>query len=165
LGRALSAAQEDADRQDGREKLARLRALAPMHERATEEALATGTLPIHGEFYPSNVLSEESGPTYAIHPVDWEMAALGPPLIDLAALTSGRWGPDDRIAMMRAYREGVRSAGARCSVLDEIVRKAAACRLLLAVQWLGWAAGWPAPADHRNDWLEEAERSAEELRR
>ena len=119
---------------------------------------------IHGEFYSSNVLIEESGATYAVHPVDWEMAAFGSPLLDLAALMSGGWGSDDRIAMARAYREAASDAGAHCPGVDEFTRRVAACRLLIAVQWLGWAAGWTAPAEHRNDWLEEAERCAEELR-
>jgi aminoglycoside phosphotransferase (APT) family kinase protein len=169
LLRALSAAQKEAQRWPlardvAREKLARLRGVATVHERATEEALATGRSLIHGEFYPSNVLVGESGASPAVHPVDWEMAALGPPLLDLAALMSGRWGPDDRIAMTRAYREAAREAGAHCLGLDEFMRGVAACRLLLAVQWLGWAAGWSAPADHQNNWLEEAERCAKELR-
>jgi aminoglycoside phosphotransferase (APT) family kinase protein len=163
LARALSTAREDARKSPvGREKLTRLRELAPMHERAINEALATRTSLIHGEFYPSNVLAEDSGPTYAIHPVDWEMTALGPSLFDLAALMS-RWGPHDRNAMASAYREGARAAGAPCSDLDECLQRVAACRLLLAIQWLGWAAGWQAPADHRNDWLEEAEQCADEL--
>jgi hypothetical protein len=164
LQRALAGAQELARsittaRGVAREKLARLRALVPAHERAIQAALATGPSLIRGEFYPSNVLVEGSAASYAVHPVDWEMSALGPPLLDLAALVSG-WSHQDRAALTRAYREGagVRSAPS----LDELQRSLAACRLLLAVQWLGWAADWTAPAQHRNDWLEEAERCAEE---
>jgi hypothetical protein len=66
--------------------------------------------------------------------------------------------------MTMAYRAGVQAAGAGCSMLDEFMRSVISCRLLLAIQWLGWASGWTAPEDHRNDWLEEAERCAEELR-
>jgi aminoglycoside phosphotransferase (APT) family kinase protein len=165
LARALSAAEDDARTSDAaREKLSRLRALASAHERATRGALATGASLIHGEFYASNVLIEQSGPVFTIHPVDWEMAALGPPLVDLAALMSGRWRTDDRIAMATAYRAGAQSMGLRCPALGELLLTVAACRLLSAVQWLGWATDWTAPADHRNDWLEEAERCASELR-
>jgi aminoglycoside phosphotransferase (APT) family kinase protein len=165
LARAVSAALENARASDAaRKKLARLRALASAHERATEAVLAAGLSLIHGEFYPSNVLIEQSGATFAVHPVDWEMAAIGPPLLDLAALMSGRWSSDDRMEMAAAYREGVRSAGAHCPALRGLLLGVAACRLLLAVQWLGWAADWTAPADHRNDWLEEAEQCAGELR-
>ena len=151
LARALSTAQGD--------KLSRLRALAPVHDRAIEEALRMRVSLIHGEFYASNVLVQRSGSTYAIHPLDWEMAALGPAPLDLAALMSGRWSDDDRLAMTNAYCDGAKTAAR-----EEITRGVTACRLLVAVQWLGWATEWTAPADHRNDWLEEAERCAEELR-
>jgi aminoglycoside phosphotransferase (APT) family kinase protein len=171
LARALCALQDNAEtsgaaRDMARDKLARLRALASAHERAIEQALTTerSRSLIHGEFYPSNVLIEQSGASFVVHPVDWEMAALGPPLLDLAALMSGRWSLDDRIAMAMAYCEGARSAGARARMLGDLLLEVAACRLLLAVQWLGWAAEWTAPAGHRNDWLEEAELCARELR-
>jgi aminoglycoside phosphotransferase (APT) family kinase protein len=168
MARARSAAEEEArngptGRDGAREKLARLRAIAPAHERSLAEALAAGDTLIHGEFYPSNVMVDRRGTTYAIHPVDWESAALGPPLLDLAALLSGHWRPEERDAMEKAYRDGAQVVGARCSRPDEFRRRLAACRLLLAVQWQGWARAWDPPADHRNDWLEEAERCAEEL--
>jgi len=158
MARALAEAQQDA------EKLARLRALVSVHERAMETALLMGPSLIHGEFYPSNVLVEQCNATYAVHAVDWEMAALGPPLLDLAALMSGRWSHDDRMAMAAAYRDGARSAGVRCTAAERLLLGAAACRLLLAIQWLGWSAEWTAPADHRNDWLREAELCEKELR-
>jgi hypothetical protein len=158
LFRALAAAEHDA------EKLARLHALISAHERAIEMALAMNPSLIHGEFYPSNVLVEEHDGSFLVHPVDWEMAALGPPLLDLAALTSGRWRRDERVVMATAYCEGARSAGLRCAPPAELLLGVAACRLLLAVQWLGWSAEWTAPADHQNDWLEEAEQCERELR-
>jgi hypothetical protein len=145
-------------------RLARLRALGPVHERAILYALSMGEKLIHGEFYPSNILVDLRGTTCRVHALDWEMAALGPQLLDLAALLSGPWSPDDRHAMAAAYRDAARTAGATLVPLDEFQRGLSACRLLLAVQWLGWARDWDPPADHRNDWLEEAERCAEELR-
>jgi hypothetical protein len=161
LARALRATRKKA----ARDRLARLRALAPAHDRAIAQSLAARKGPslIHGEFYASNVLIEQGSGATAVHPVDWEMTALGPPLLDLAALMSGRWGARDRIAMAAAYREGARFAGARSPGVDELLREVAACHLLLAIQWLGWAADWRAPADHRNDWLEEAELCAHEM--
>ena len=169
MARALSTARHHAKssaaaRDAARDKVERLRALAPMHERAIAAALAASPSVIHGEFYPSNVLVRQSDASVAIHPVDWEMAAVGPPLLDLAALTSGRWSESSRAAMATAYREGARSAGVRGPTVDEILRGVAAARLLLAVQWLGWAAEWTAPEEHRNDWLEEAELCSSELR-
>lgn len=169
MTRALFAAKKDAERSrvardPAREKLERLRALVSVHERASEAALAAEPSLIHGEFYPSNVLIDQHDTAFAVHPVDWEMAALGPRLLDLAALMSGRWSRDDRAAMASAYCDGARAAHVPCPSLEQILLGVAACRLLLAVQWLGWAADWTAPEDHRNDWLEEAELCASELR-
>jgi aminoglycoside phosphotransferase (APT) family kinase protein len=129
-----------------------------------QEVVGEGETLIHGEFYPSNVLVDQRGTSCSIHPVDWEMAGAGPPLLDLAALLSGRWGPDDRETMQQAYCEGAPEARACFATPDAFRRGLTACRLLFAVQWLGWARGWDPPPDHQNDWLEEAERCAEELR-
>jgi GT2 family glycosyltransferase len=45
---------------------------------------AAGTV-IHGEYYPENILCDETG----VHPVDWESAAVAAGEIDLATLTEG----------------------------------------------------------------------------
>jgi hypothetical protein len=66
--------------------------------------------------------------------------------------------------MQQAYCEGAPEARACFATPDAFRRGLTACRLLFAVQWLGWARGWDPPPDHQNDWLEEAERCAEELR-
>ena len=103
---------------------------------------------IHGEFYASNVLVVDGGRRVA--PVDWEMAGVGPGLIDLAALTTGGWRAEEQEAIAAAY--GPHDAGA----LD-------CCRLHLALQWLGWSGDWEPPAEHAHDWLGEAVRAAERL--
>jgi aminoglycoside phosphotransferase (APT) family kinase protein len=121
-----------------------------------------GTL-IHGEFYPSNVLVQERWGERHIRPVDWEMAGVGPPLLDLAALTSGEWDTRARTAMALAYRDAALQAGALMEPMDRFLRTLTACRLLLAVQWLGWGRGWEPPPHHRQNWLAEASRCAEEL--
>jgi aminoglycoside phosphotransferase (APT) family kinase protein len=36
-------------------------------------------------------------------PVDWEMAAVGPGLVDLAALSAGGWTAPEREALALAY--------------------------------------------------------------
>ena len=56
---------------------------------------------IHGEFYPCNILIRGTGPRARVCPVDWELAAVGPGLIDLAALMTG-W--DDRAQRALAAR-------------------------------------------------------------
>jgi Ser/Thr protein kinase RdoA (MazF antagonist) len=112
---------------------------------------------LHGEFYASNVLvaGEESAPRVA--PVDWELAASGPGLIDLAALVSGDWRDEDREAIVGAYR-------ATPGIEDFSLRQLDFARLHLAVQWLGWAPpAWVPPEGQRHDWLGEALALAERL--
>lgn len=145
---------------DGRGALAAtLRRIQRTHAAAVEEVADAPRTLIHGEFYPSNVLLEEG----RIRPVDWEMAGIGPALIDLAALTSGSWTPEERAGMALAYRNAVLRAGAPVQPLDAFLRTLTACRLLLAVQWLGWGRSWEPPPEHRQDWLQEAVRCVEAL--
>jgi aminoglycoside phosphotransferase (APT) family kinase protein len=107
---------------------------------------------IHGEFYASNVLVDDAERPDRVAPVDWEQTAVGPGPIDLAALASGRWNDEARAAIAAAYRE---TAPAAFDDLD-----LAACRLHLALQWLGWSESWSPPPEHRHDWLAEAAAAA-----
>ncbi|MQA73299.1 MAG: phosphotransferase [Solirubrobacterales bacterium] len=109
---------------------------------------------VHGELYPSNVLvRRERRP--GVYPVDWEMAAVGPGAIDLAALVGG-WGPDQRQSLALAYLEGLGAAGGRAPELEELMTDLSRCRLALALQWLGWSSDWLPPREHAHDWLGEA---------
>ena len=86
---------------------ARLRAvewLAPRYEAASEELLALPRTIIHGEFYASNVLVAGDPADPRVAPVDWELAASAPGVVDLAALVSGGWSDEDREAIAAAYR-------------------------------------------------------------
>lgn len=141
--------------------------LAQRTLKAVEWLVRQPTTFLHGEFYPSNVLIEPeglvdpAGAEYRIRPVDWEMAGIGPGLLDLAALTSGVWSEMDREMMMQAYRsalpEDLRPAE------DELRQGLRLCRLLLAVQWLGWSNEWTPPADQAHDWLASALELAAEV--
>ncbi len=93
---------------------------------------------IHGEFYPSNVLVAGA----RIAAVDWEMAGIGPGVLDLAALANG-WGVAERAAIVAGYGRLAPHA------LD-------AAELHLSLQWLGWSEGWTPPPEHGRDWLSEA---------
>lgn len=125
--------------------------LAVRHEAVVEALLALPRTAIHGEFYASNVLVAGVGATPRVAPVDWELAARGPGLTDLAALLSGGWGESERAALAAAY-------GA------DSPRELDFARLQLAIQWLGWAPpAWEPPAGQRQDWLGEAVALAEGL--
>jgi hypothetical protein len=116
---------------------------------------------VHGEFYPSNVLVRRSGACTHVVPVDWEMAGIGPGLLDVAALTSGDWTAADRERLALVYRDSLPLA-ARPSA-DDFLDALAHCRIYIAVQWLGWSQDWSPPAEHAHDWLAEAIAAAEDL--
>jgi hypothetical protein len=114
---------------------------------------------VHGEFYAANILVARDGDAPRISPIDWEMAGVGPALIDLAALTSGRWSDDDRRRIEAAYT----TACSRPLAGDGLAVGLACCRLHLALQWLGWSPTWVPPEEHHHDWLGEARAAAEHL--
>ena len=121
---------------------------------------------IHGEFYASNILvddDEAAGAAPRICPVDWEVAAVGPGLMDVAALTSGQWSDGQRTAMVAAYHRGLIDAGVAAPALPELIRSLDACRLHAALQWIGWASDWTAPPDQARDWIAEALAAADRL--
>ncbi|MGB7685878.1 MAG: aminoglycoside phosphotransferase family protein [Solirubrobacterales bacterium] len=130
--------------------------LVTRYETALDELLALPKTVIHGEFYASNVLVG-SGPDPRVCPIDWELAAVAPGLVDLAALISGEWSEEDRGALVSAYRSAPGVAPFTDRQLDLV-------RLHLAIQWLGWTeSSWVPPEGQRHDWLREALALAEGL--
>lgn len=134
--------------------------IAERYEAVIERLTSLPSTVIHGEFYASNILIERKSTGVRVAPVDWELAAIGPGLIDLAALTAGSWSNADRISFAAAYHR----ARTRNGSLDDLLTDLAFCRLHLAVQWLGWSPQWTPPREHAHDWLGEAVRLTEELR-
>ena len=116
---------------------------------------------LHGDFYASNVMVEvpESDGRACVRPVDWEMAAIGPPALDLAALTAGKWSAAERARLVDSYCDE------RASTDPEQARESFEyARLHLAVQWLGWSEHWSPPPQHAHDWLGEALQLSSALR-
>ena len=89
--------------------------LVGIYDRAIERLIRLPSTLIHGEFYASNILVQETREGCRIRPVDWEMAAVGPGLIDLAALTSGAWAERERTEMAAAYHDALLSEGCPAS--------------------------------------------------
>jgi hypothetical protein len=137
--------------------------LAERYDRVIERLLALPTTFLHGEFYASNVLVQETAAGLRVCPVDWEMAAIGPGLMDLAALSAGGWTEAERNDLALAY--WAEWAGQQTDAPDtaDFLSALDHCRLHLAVQWLGWAADWVPPPEQRQDWLGEALRLAERI--
>ena len=137
--------------------------LAGRYERVVARLSALPATFIHGEFYPSNVLVQEGAGPPRIWPVDWEMAGIGPGMIDLAALTSGTWGEPDRQAIALSYHAALRAASKDKGGVRRFLEDLDYCRLHLAVQWLGWSATWSPPPEHAHEWFAEAMHLAEKL--
>jgi hypothetical protein len=121
------------------------------YDRVIEVLLALPRSVLHGEFYPSNILIQRQA-VIRVCPVDWEMAAIGPALSDVAALASGKWGRDERLRILKAY----------CAALPkrlqpgDLITAFDCCQLQLAVHWIGWSRNWSPPQEHAHDWLAEA---------
>lgn len=121
------------------------------HERASELLVELPSVILHGDLYASNILVS-SQRAFTVWPIDWELMARGPAVLDVAALTSGSWRPDQRQALVAQYRQ---RAGMRGKP-DEWDRALQAARLQICVQWLGMPAGWEPPAWESHDWAAEA---------
>jgi hypothetical protein len=111
---------------------------------------------IHGEFYPSNVLIEETGGVVRVCPVDWELAALGPAPMDLAALTAGNWTDEQKMALALAYHKALLPGDGCLAPPDDLLVSLEYCRLHLAIQLLGWSPEWSPPPEYARNWLGEA---------
>jgi hypothetical protein len=156
MRRAQEMIARSADRQSqsARQSFARL---DENYEQVVERLAALPVTFIHGEFYASNVLIGRTASGLRVCPIDWEMAGVGPGLLDLAALIAGRWTDSERLALARAYHAAL---AVTCDLAplreDRFLEALDDCRLHLAIQWLGWSDNWTPPPEHAQDWLGEA---------
>jgi hypothetical protein len=98
---------------------------------------------VHGDLYASNVLVANG----RVCPVDWELAGVGPGVLDVAALTSGL--PEaDAAELAEEYRRALVRPPDPASFLVDLD----CARLHLAIQWLGWSPEWSPPPEHARDW-------------
>jgi hypothetical protein len=133
----------------------RLTWLAERYDIVVERLLAQTPVFIHGEMYASNVLVDGT----RVCPIDWEMAAIGPALVDVAALVAGPgWTDADAKAMLDAYCTEVGT-----TVDAELAADLDACRAYLAIQWLGWSSSWTPPVELAHDWLSVAVAATERV--
>ena len=126
-------------------------ALGARHEYALRAlSSATPTL-VHGDFYPSNIVVTEE----RIAVVDWELAGIGPAVLDLAALAAGGWDHEQRHDLISAYHDEARGAGP-VETLTALTRRTDLASLHLALHWVDSPPEWEAPDEHRRDWFGDA---------
>jgi len=137
--------------------------LALRHEAVVERLMSLPMPFIHGEFFACNVWIQGSGKDRRVCPVDWEMASVGPGLIDLAALCAG-WSDRKRTALAFSYYDvWRRQRSHRLPSKADFLSALDCCQLQLAIKMLGWSSSWSAPPQHAHNWLTEAIRLAEGL--
>lgn len=162
LERAQSLCRENRRRQRVVQRIARA------YPWIVDQLLRMPQTIIHGELYPANVVVSRTGSHERICPVDWELAALGPALVDLAALMTG-WTPDKQRRLARAYfaatyQQGCGSHDALLARLPRtFVEDVSLCRLHVALRMLAWAEDWRPPEEHVTDWVAEAAQVADTL--
>jgi Ser/Thr protein kinase RdoA (MazF antagonist) len=140
-----------------------LTALAGQYDKVARFLAALPPAFIHGEFYASNVLVDTAHSPPRVCAVDWELAATGPAVLDLAALVSGTWTDSQRMELIAAYQSGLPAANSWAGDLAALSHAVDFARLHLAVQWLGWSPDWTPPAAHAQDWMANAERLGKKL--
>ena len=108
---------------------------------------------IHGEYFGKNVMIRPEESDKAIAVIDWETAAFGPRCVDLASITAGRWTPEQRATMCRAYIEQYGIETGHRLELDVLARELEQVALYRTLWWLGY---WSKGDDvHINRWMKE----------
>jgi hypothetical protein len=139
-----------------------MHALSDSYRKVVDWLLCESASFLHGDFYSSNVVIEHAaGRPYTVRPVDWEMAAVGPPSIDLACLLAGNWTDDERAAAADAYYSELAALGHPVPDRERYRRTLDYCLIHLSVRNLGWSGDWSPPSDRVHDWLGEAFRLCE----
>ena len=134
--------------------------LTKRYSKVVEHLEALPRTLVHGELYASNIIVTEPGSSLCV--IDWDMAGMGPGLIDLAALTAGDWTQDEKLALALAYHGALTPDQGYPMTPDSLLAALDFCRLHLAIQWLGWSSMHGSPPD-RLAWLSEALSLAEKL--
>jgi aminoglycoside phosphotransferase (APT) family kinase protein len=130
------------------------------YDSVVEQLLALPVTIVHGELYSFNVLIDGRGGALRVCPIDWEMAALAPRLVDLAGLIAGSWTAAEKRSLALVYH-GAADVGDLWPV-DEFLRALDWCRLHVAVQWIGWSKR-PMRRRRWSSWVREALAVADEL--
>lgn len=140
-----------------------LQRLAQRYDSVVDRLLSMPRTVIHGEFFGSNILVRSGCSIGQISVVDWDMVALGAPLMDLAALTAGERDGSRRRELALTYRAALGESPLASADETEFLRDLEFCRLHLAIQWLGWSPDSPPPRTQAHRWIEDILEIADRL--
>lgn len=126
----------------------------PGYETVVKDLAGLPTTLVHGDLYASNVLVAPG----RVCAVDWELAGVGPGVLDVAALTMG-WEEAERSMLVESYRQTL----AKPPDSVDFAHDLDSARLHLALQWLGWSSTWQPPPEHTRDWRVELPQLAERV--
>jgi thiamine kinase-like enzyme len=93
---------------------------------------------IHGQFFGKNIMVRRGPAAPRIVVIDWETAALGPGLVDLVSLTSGKWTREQRQAIWAAYFDAYTAETEQPIDWESFCRDVTAVTLFHALEWLAW---------------------------
>ena len=113
------------------------RILAP-HETALEHLAGREEALVHGHFGAANIVVDADASPVRVCPVDWEQAALGSRLFDLASLCDG-FAPPELHRIWDAYGEAAAEDGLETPEREELRLAVDRLRLHRVVAWLGSA--------------------------
>ncbi len=101
---------------------------------------------VHGSYRPKNVLVDTRRTAPRICPIDWELAAIGPPLHDLAFLADGCDRPEVEL-LCESYVAQAATRGLVISCTGEIPVQLERLRLHKALRSLARSAEWAYPEE------------------
>jgi thiamine kinase-like enzyme len=118
---------------------------------------------IHGQFFPANVMFRPPPATHRVAVIDWETAALGPGVFDLASISSGTTR-ERRLALWRAYADQYQTDTGQEIEWEHFQRECLAGSVFHALEWLVWWAQHPEPSKRLAKFLRELDALLEQSR-
>jgi thiamine kinase-like enzyme len=134
------------------------------YDRVVDTLLQLPKALTHGEFYPANIVMRWTGVMHEVCPIDWELTGWGPAVLDLAALSAGRWSTRDKRKILTAYLETAKGYSRRTPDIEDLTESVEHAQLHLCIRQLGWAARWRPQGQQARAWLAQALNLADNLR-
>ena len=100
---------------------------------------------IHGQYFGKNIMLRPEEAEHPVAVIDWETAAVGPGVFDLASISSGKWTADQREAMWLAYAAEYQQATGVPLEWEAFRRELVAVAVFHALEWLVWWSQHPVP--------------------